>query len=221
MLVIVREELVLIQYMSLFLLAFAVSLDSFSVGLTYGLRKMHMPLKSLSIIALCSAVSLLLAMFLGTIIMNFMSIQFAETIGGVILICLGLWVLYQFFRSNEKDSELVGENLILNFEIKSLGVVINILKKPTEADFDRSGSITGLEAFFLGIALSLDAFGAGIGAALLGFSPWGMAICVAIMCSLFVVSGIKLGRVFSNVSWIQKLSFLPGVLLIVIGVIKL
>lgn len=213
----------MIPYISLILLAFAVSLDSFSVGLTYGLRKMHMPLRSISIIACCSAVSLLLAMFVGTILMNFLSPAFAETIGGSILILLGIWVLYQFFRASTADdsTSFVDERILFNLEIKSLGVVINILRKPTEADFDRSGSITGLEAFFLGIALSLDAFGAGIGAALLGYSPWLMAVSVAVMSSLFVITGIKLGRVFSTVSWINKFSFLPGVLLIIIGIIKM
>ncbi|WP_226680315.1 sporulation membrane protein YtaF [Sutcliffiella horikoshii] len=213
----------MIPYISLILLAFAVSLDSFSVGLTYGLRKMHMPLKSISIIACCSAVSLLLAMLVGTILMKFLSPAFAETIGGSILIVLGMWVLYQFFRAStaEDSTSFADERILFNLEIKSLGVVINILRKPTEADFDRSGSITGLEAFFLGIALSLDAFGAGIGAALLGYSPGVMAISVAVMSSLFVITGIKLGRVFSTVSWINKFSFLPGVLLIVIGIIKM
>jgi len=212
----------MIPYISLVLLAFAVSLDSFSVGLTYGLRKMHMPLKSISIIACCSAVSLLLAMFVGTILTTFLSPVYAESIGGAILILLGVWVLYQFFKSNaSEDPTLIGEKILFNLEIKSLGVVINILRKPTEADFDKSGSITGLEAFFLGIALSLDAFGAGIGAALLGYSPWMMAISVAMMSSLFVITGIKLGRIFSGVSWMNKFSFLPGVLLIIIGIIKI
>lgn len=212
----------MIPYISLVLLAFAVSLDSFSVGLTYGLRKMHMPLKSISIIACCSAVSLLLAMFVGTILTTFLSPVYAESIGGAILILLGVWVLYQFFKSNaSEDPTLIGEKILFNLEIKSLGVVINILRKPTEADFDKSGSITGLEAFFLGIALSLDAFGAGIGAALLGYSPWMMAVSVAMMSSLFVITGIKLGRIFSGVSWMNKFSFLPGVLLIIIGIIKI
>ncbi|MDI5788515.1 hypothetical protein PO124_09275 [Bacillus licheniformis] len=53
--------------------------------------------------------------------------------------------------------------------MKSLGIVIHILRKPTSADIDKSGIITGIEAFLLGFALSIDAFGAGIGAAALGF----------------------------------------------------
>lgn len=181
-----------------------------------------MPLKSISIIACCSAVTLLFAMSVGTILMNFLSPAFAEKVGGGILIILGMWVLYQFFKAGTAEESItVDERILFNLEIKSLGVVINILRKPTEADFDRSGSINGLEAFFLGIALSLDAFGAGIGAALLGYSPGIMAVSVAVMSSLFVITGIKLGRIFSTVSWISKFSILPGVLLIVIGIIKI
>src|SRR5690606_3705432 len=110
--------------------------------------------------------------------------------------------------------------MLVKVEIKSLGLVINILKKPMVADLDKSGTITGFEAFLLGFALSLDAFGAGIGAALLGFSPWVMAMLVAIMSSLFVYTGIKSGSVFSKKSWVQKFSFLPGILLILIGIWK-
>ena len=50
---------------SIILLALAVSLDSFSVGFTYGLRKMRIPFKSIAIIACCSAMTLTIAMLLG------------------------------------------------------------------------------------------------------------------------------------------------------------
>ncbi len=66
------------------------------------------------------------------------------------------------------------------------------------ADFDQSGTITGIEALMLGFALSLDSFGAGIGAAMLGFSPIYLAITVAIMSSLFVLLGIKSGTFSIN-----------------------
>ena len=49
--------------------------------------------------------------------------------------------------------------------------MIQILRKPTVADFDKSGTISAGEALLLGIALSVDSFGAGIGASLLGMHP--------------------------------------------------
>ncbi|MEH7442433.1 sporulation membrane protein YtaF [Bacillus sp. JJ1122] len=208
------------QTISLLLLAFAVSLDSFSVGFTYGLRKMRIPLKSIAVIAVCSAVVLMAAMVIGHFLESFFSPQLAEKLGGSVLIVLGGWVLYQFFRP-DKTELLCHEKIILNFEIKSLGIVINILKKPMTADFDRSGTINGIEAVMLGLALSLDAFGAGIGAAMLGFSPGYLALTAACMSSLLVYAGMKLGSHFSEIGWMQKFSFVPGILLIIIGVLKL
>lgn len=207
--------------LSLFLLAFAVSLDSFSVGLTYGLRNMFIPLKSIVIISLCSAASLICSMMLGKGIAHFFSPELTEKLGGFILVFLGAWVLYQFFRSDEGASAQKEEKMLWKLEIKSFGVVIHILKKPTAADFDQSGSITGIEALMLGLALSLDAFGAGIGAALLGYSPIYLALIVVLMSSSFLLMGIRCGKVLSRLKWMKAFSFIPGVVLIMIGIWRL
>jgi len=209
------------QVISLILLALAVSIDNFSVGFTYGLRKMKIPFKSIFIIACCSGFTLLIAMFFGHIIAQIFSPSFAESIGGVILILLGIWILYQFFRPSKEKEAVIQEKNIINFEIKSLGIVINILKKPMEADFDNSGTITGKEAVVLGLALSLDAFGAGIGASMLGLSPVYLTIVVILMSTSFVSLGIVGGRFFSQKSFMEKCSFIPGVILIIIGLFKL
>lgn len=207
------------QLFSLLLLALAVSLDSFSVGFTYGLRKMQIPLKSIVIITCCTAATLMTAMLMGHLLQQIMSPHVAEKIGGVILILLGIWVIYQFFHSEKEKEGMPHEKVILNFEIKSLGIVINILKKPMVADFDRSGTITGVEAFMLGLALSLDSFGAGIGAAMLGFSPLYLSLTVSLLSSGLVFAGMKLGAVLSaKSSWLQRLTFLPGIVLILIGI---
>jgi putative sporulation protein YtaF len=209
------------QLFSLLILAFALSLDSFSVGFTYGLRRMIMPLKSVLIIATCSAVSLLTAVSIGHGLAKILSPKITASLGGIILIVLGVCVLYQFFRPEKEKEVLKQEKTIVNFEIRSLGLAVNILKKPMSADFDQSGTITGIEAFMLGLALSFDSFGAGIGAAMLGYSPVYLAISVAVMSSLFVKFGIKSGSFFHRYDWIQKFTFLPGVLLIIIGIFKL
>ncbi|MBS4176072.1 sporulation membrane protein YtaF [Lederbergia citrea] len=206
--------------LSILLLAIAISLDNFSTGLAYGLRKMTIPIKSILIIALCTAVSLGIAMFAGQLLLNVLTPASASRIGGIILILIGAWVIYQFFRT-EKEKPLTHEKLVLNWEIKSLGIVVHILKKPTRADIDCSGTITGIEALLLGIALSLDAFGAGIGAAMLGYSPLILAGSAAFMSCIFLGGGLQLGKVFSHSSWLQKFSFMPGVLLVLIGLLKM
>jgi putative sporulation protein YtaF len=182
---------------------------------------MRIPFKSIVIIACCSAMTLTIAMSIGHLLQRFLSPVFAEKMGGIILIILGVWVIYQFFRSEKEKDILPHEKVIINLEIKSLGLVIHILKKPMSADFDKSGTITGVEAIMLGLALSLDAFGAGIGAVMLGFSPGYLALAVALLSSLLVFFGIKLGSYLSQITWLQNFSFLPGILLIIIGVWKI
>ncbi len=212
--------IIMTESITLLLLAFAVSLDSFSTGLTYGLRKMGIPIKSIMIIAVCSASALLIAMLLGQSIEAFLSPEAANRVGGIILVLLGVWVLYQFFRPEKEQDMAEKEKTLIKFEIKSIGVVIQILRRPLTADFDRSGTITGIEAFMLGIALSLDAFGAGIGAALLSYSPIILALAVMCMSFLFLYSGLRIGKIFSHIRWFQNLSFLPGVVLILIGILR-
>lgn len=209
------------MWIQLLFLAFAVSLDGFGVGLTFGMRKMRIPFKSIAVIACCSAFSLGIAMMIGEFIGQFISTAAAEKTGGVILLILGIWVLYQYFKPDKQLEDQAAEKLIFNFEIKSLGVVINILQKPLTADFDKSGTINGIEALVLGFALSLDAFGAGIGAAMLGISPFILSICIAAMSSLFIFAGLQSGKILSSSIIVQRLSFLPGVLLMIIGIMKL
>jgi putative sporulation protein YtaF len=182
---------------------------------------MRIPFKSIAIIACCSALTLTIAMLIGHLLQQVVSSEFAGKMGGVILIILGVWVIYQFFRPEKEKDILPHEKVIINLEIKSLGLVIHILKKPMSADFDKSGTITGVEAIMLGLALSLDSFGAGIGAAMLGYSPGYLALAVALLSSLLVFLGIKLGSYLSQITWLQRFTFLPGILLIIIGVWKI
>ncbi|WP_050616020.1 sporulation membrane protein YtaF [Bacillus testis] len=203
------------------LLAVAVSLDSFSVGFTYGLRKMKIPLGSILIIAAMSATTFLLSMLIGGVLSHFLSPSFAARFGGCILIAMGIWISFQTFRSRNHEKEEVAEDkVIASFEVKAFGIAINILKKPMAADIDRSGTIVGMEAIFLGLALSFDSFGAGVGAAMLGYSPFLLAVFVGIMGATLLKMGMVFGHKLSYQLWINRLSLLPGILLILIGILK-
>ena len=143
---------------TLLILALAVSIDSFSVGFTYGLRKMRIPFKSIMIIAGCSAVTLMIAMFIGHLIGQFLSPVTRRKNRRDHFNSPGRMDYLSIFRPDKEKDVLLHEKIIVNLEIKSLGLVIHILKKPMSADFDKSGTITGLEAFMLGMALSLRCF---------------------------------------------------------------
>ncbi|WEK53212.1 MAG: sporulation membrane protein YtaF [Candidatus Cohnella colombiensis] len=219
---------------SLILLAFAVSLDGFGVGITYGIRKIKIPALSVAIISICSGLVILLAMLVGVTFLNWMSPTGASRIGAVILIGIGLWALVRFIRQRKLErAGLEAEQLqdhaevdrepkpIVSLELRVFGIIIQILRSPSAADIDRSGIISAGEALLLGMALSLDAFGAGIGAALVGFPPITTAILIAVSSGSFLWLGTRFGFWVSGWRFVKQLLLLPGIILIVMGVFKL
>ncbi|KHL93239.1 membrane protein [Paenibacillus sp. IHB B 3415] len=236
--------------LSLLLLAFALSLDGFGVGITYGLRKMKIPLLSIMIISLCSGVVICVSMQVGVLLAKVVSPHAASSIGAVILVLMGCWSLFQMLTQKEKgqgEAELgAGDGLpdrqalletataaaieeeaeplkpaVFSLELRHLGVVIQILRTPSSADMDASGSISSMEAMVLGIALSLDAFGAGLGAALLGFSPVSTSLMIAVFSGTFLLLGMKTGLRLSGSYWMKHAAVLPALLLIAMGIMKL
>lgn len=211
----------------LFILALAVSLDSFGVGITYGLKRVKIPLISIIIISLASATMILLSMQIGVWISLMLSPSIAKWIGSIILVGIGIWAIFQVTHNKytepetKLDESKIEGKRIVSIEIRKIGLVIQILRRPMKADIDRSGIISSIEAVFLGFALSLDAFGAGLGAALIGFKPMITALTIAGMSGLFIVIGLRLGFLFSEVKVLQKFTILPGIILILIGIIKI
>lgn len=255
---------------TLLFLAFAVSLDGFGVGITYGLRKIRIPLPSVAIIAACSGAVILISMLVGSLIAHWLSPYGAKAVGAVILIGIGTWALIQFARNRKTedngdrvgDRERVGDGEsegdghgsqlqqsgvdvtssapssaigdkqvavseaeaavpMLTLELRVFGLIVQILRTPSVADVDRSGIITSGEALLLGFALSLDAFGAGIGAALVGFPAAPTAILIAIASGVVLWAGMRVGFLAAGMRWAQRLTVLPGIILIVMGIFKL
>jgi len=73
----------------------------------------------------------------------------------------------------------------------------------------------------LGIALALDAFGAGIGASIIGYSLILTTILIAGMSGLFVFDGLILGLWLIHSVSMRKKSAIPPLLLIVLEIFNL
>jgi putative sporulation protein YtaF len=221
--------------LSLLVLALAVSLDGFGAGVMYGLRKIRIPVLSVIIVALCSGTIIFLSIQIGSWLLNYMSPETAKRLGSFILIGIGIWAVLQVFlhkkqekqeaappkEPHQEQTEPFALRKIIHIEIKKLGLVIEILRTPSKADMDSSGTISASEALLLGIALSLDAFGAGIGAGLIGFSPLLTAAAIGISCGICIKIGLHVGYIFAKHHWVRRISVLPGFILIIVGILKL
>jgi len=213
----------MIYYMNLISIVIAVSLDGFGVGITYGMRKIRISVAALSVIMLCSGVIVLVSMLIGHVLRMFISPAATSILGSVILIALGLFVLSSIIRSNKNDNEKRMETIINGNEDTDsrLHHFKSVISDPHQADKDKSGSISVGEALVLGTALAMDAFGAGFGAAMLGYSPILTSILIATMSGVFVFTGIKIGFLLSKNKTMAKLTYLPPILLILIGTYNL
>lgn len=240
----------MLPFLSLAILALAVSLDGFGVGVMYGLRKIRIPLVSIAIISGCSGLVIFTSMQIGAFAAKFLSPAVAKSTGAVILIGIGLWAIVQMWRQRPDNGSADvsdtgpggtvpgqsaaasdvrtglsaptgGIRTVLRIEMKRLGLVIEILRTPSLADVDRSGYISSSEAVLLGAALSLDAFGAGIGAAFIGYAPLVTAAVIAVSSGLFIATGLRVGLTYADTRWLQRLAVLPGCILIAMGIMKL
>ncbi|MFP7169461.1 sporulation membrane protein YtaF [Terribacillus halophilus] len=219
----------MLYFTGLFLLVVAVSLDGFGVGVTYGMRQIRISFLALMIIMLCTGVMVLTSMTIGSLLSDFIPSSAAGIFGSLILISIGLFSLYNGLVSKKStfaEEDSITENKFeekeWKLEIKGLGLLITVLKKPHMADVDKSGTISAKESLLLGFALSLDAFGAGIGANMVSaYPPILTAASAAAMSGLFIFFGIKSGYILAKIKWMQRLVLLPPCLLIALGLLKM
>lgn len=209
------------NYLTIALFALAVSADGFAVGIAYGIAKIRIPVFSLLVISLASALAVSLSMLCGKGLAELLSPQMSSYVGAIIILALGVYFLLQAGKNKINSLENDQEKPLLAFSIKPLGIIVQILKQPSRADFDCSGEISTTEAFFLGLALAMDALGAGIGIAMTGSNILYTAVCVGMLKFILVNSGIFLGSKINAVELKAVTALVPGLVFVAIGIIEL
>lgn len=206
------------------ILAFCVSIDSLGTGITYGLKNTKISVSAKIILIAFSFIISFFALFFGNSISYIFSEFFCRLLGSLILCFIGLWIICGEFRKNniDKNYNLQGTT-IHEFFFKFLGITIKIIRNPKYSDLDNSNNIDAKEALFLAIALSLDSVGVCIGGSIMGiFSVW-FPIFVSFFQFVFLTVGSFLGKKIKNINIIPDnlWSIISGIVLIVVGVVKL
>lgn len=202
-----------------FFLVLALSLDTFTAGVALGTQKIVVPFRSVLAISLTCSASLWLAISLGGWIGNWISPRTGAVIGCIILVMMGSVRLFDgvikelLRRCCENKEGMV-------FYRKNLKIFLQVCVDSAQADFNRSQSLSVPEAISLAAALSVDGLAAGVGAGILDVSHW-LIFLIAMLINLFAVHlGCRTGIRFSR-KHEQDISWVAGVLLIVLGLIKL
>lgn len=204
---------------TIFLLGIAISIDGFTVGISYGMRGIKIRPLPLLLIGSISTIVIYLSSTLGAILADITGISLAKNIGGFILVTIGCWIIYTAYNNKKKESS-PNTKILFSFRIKPLGIIINILREPTTADFDQSGTINFFEAVFLGLALALDALGAGFGAGMTGISGLLAPIVIGLVSILFVSTGFFFGKKLGNILP-QYFKIVPGIIILFLGILNI
>lgn len=206
--------------MYLFLLALSLNLDSLSIGVSYGLKKVEIPFPALFTIVLMSISSIGLSWYLGSVIFSFISLYFAKIICSVLLITFGVTLFIQA-KANIYYQDYKEEVTIKRLKIKSLNIIIDIIREPLSGDIDNSGQIDIKEAIYIGATLSLDALTIGLSLAAYEINIFSFIITSGILNITFIVIGQLIGRYLGKLASENKLKLMSSAIIIILGLTKL
>lgn len=175
------------------LLALSVSIDSLTIGISYGLKKTK--INNISNIIL-------------------FAISFCITCGSIFL---GHYISALF---SPTSSTILGSSFLIILGVYNIYKTIN--KPPTDYDIDHSNNIDAKEALFLGLVLSVDSACVGIGSGIIGINDIILPFLVAsfqlvfLNCGNFVANNIAK---YINISE-YALSIFSSIILILVGIFR-
>lgn len=182
------------------LFAFSANIDSLVIGLSYGIKKTRLSLAKTTLISLVTLCGTILALLLGQTIFSVFPGLSTQWLGNLLLIGLGYYYIRKSLRHiliHKKDAPT--------------------LQKQSSEGISKK-SISTKACIFLGITLSLNNFGIGIGASISGLTLLPATALSFFISVLFLYIGNVLGRfcISTSKDWLADL--ISGIILIVLGI---
>lgn len=209
--------------LALILLSVSLSMDSLGIGISYGIRKIKIPCAARITICIISILFTAIAVAFGSLILLIMPADISKLIGILMLAILGIFIIMSSILPNKKRKKEKPKH-VWNIALKPFGITVKIIKNPVSCDFDSSKHIDIIEAIYLGVALSIDSFAAGVSYVVSGginvlIIPISVGICQLIFLSL----GDFTGKKISSISKIDSKVFviISGLLLIAMAISRI
>lgn len=157
-----------------FLLSLSLSADALGIGLSYGLRKIRFPRSSLLLLSGETFLLITLYLSLGERLASLFPLTAAKLLSSLILFGFGIWLCLQGMGQKKEKAA-------------------SPLHTPSLCDKDASAAIEPKEALLLGLLLSLDSCAISLSAAVGQMEVAWLPLCTALLQSLFLAAGAKLG----------------------------
>lgn len=184
-----------------FLFAVSANMDNFVVGLSYGIKKIKIGTASNLTISLITFVGTALSMSLSRVIAGFMTEFVSILIGSTMLILIGSWTIIKPLLKRRQSEGILGN--------------------PEKVDKDSSMTIDIRESLTLGIALTINNIGLGIGASIAGLNIVLTSIFTFIFSILLLIAGCLLGTKYLSRLFSKKATIASGLIIIILGIVEL
>lgn len=190
------------------LLGFAVSMDGFFAGIAYGIKKIHIPILSLAVIGAATLFYTGLAAYGSHFLVSILNSKITTIIGSLLLMSIGAVSII-------KQLPIPCQSHMNN------NIFLHVIETPEKADMDHSNRLNTIEALLLGTALGIDnmvaTFAAGLAESLPIYTP----LVMCIMQTLLLYSGIVVSKKIISPRLKERLAYLPGIVLILIGLFRI
>ena len=182
----------MINFICAILFSLAANLDNIAIGISYGLKKIHIPSYTILLISIFTTLFTAVSMLFG-ICLNNLNYTLANSIGAYILIFLGIYTLIKdfIFKKKHEKNDITNPK---NINIKDLTAII--------------------------ILLSTNNIAAGIAASATGINVVTTSFFSFIFSYFFILIGNNIGKNVLNI-YVQKYSnLLSSLLLILLGILQ-
>jgi putative sporulation protein YtaF len=197
----------------IFILIIAVvnNLDNIGVRIAYSIRGIKISTLINLWISVITFIISTSAAYSGTLVSEFLSKRLASAVSMLLLSAIGLWIIVEpFIKKHQGTLEISDEAGDKSFW--------HILHHPHHADRDGSKHIDFQEATVLGIALSINNIGGGMGAGMIGLNSFLVGLFSAIFSFLALWAGNYIAEYFMRWKLGNAATIVAGIALIAIGI---
>lgn len=200
-------------FISALLFGFSANIDTFVLGFSYGMKKQRISLTTNLILSFITFFGTLLSIGIGTAISSFVPQSTSQITGSLLLILLGLYYCSKYLIPRILPPKEKGSIHAASLQMESQSI--------QDVSIPSVSSLTRRETATLGLALTINNAGMGIGASFAGIHLTLTSIVTLVLSALFLSAGNRLGcRLVS--SFIQRCADLfSGLIILMLGIYEL
>jgi putative sporulation protein YtaF len=199
------------QFLSILFISLANNVDNIGARIAYSIRGIKITTLINIWISVITFIISATAAFAGALITGFLSRQWSSVISMLLLTGIGVWIIVEPYMKKSGDA-------LKESRQEKGATILSVLVNPEKADMDHSKHIDFKEATVLGIALSINNIGGGLGAGMIGLNSFWVGFFSAVISFLALWIGNYITDYFTRWNIGNKAAITAGIILIAIGI---